>query len=118
MSKLIIVESPTKTKSLGKYLGNDYVIMASMGHVRDLPKSKFGIDIKELGKGEFDFDPSYELMEGKGEQVKRLEDAASKVDEVILAADPDREGEAIALACGAYPQKLEKNLAKEREVSF
>lgn len=96
MSKLIIVESPTKTKSLGKYLGNDYVIMASMGHVRDLPKSKFGIDIKEEGKGEFDFVPSYELMEGKGEQVKKLEDAASKVDEVILAADPDREGEAIA----------------------
>jgi len=96
MNKLVIVESPTKTKSLGKYLGSDYQILASMGHVRDLPKSKFGIEIKEEGKGEFDFIPSYELMDGKGEQVKILEDAASKVDEVILASDPDREGEAIA----------------------
>ena len=96
MNKLVIVESPTKTKSLGKYLSSDYQIMASMGHVRDLPKSKLGIEIKEKSKGEFDFVPSYELMEGKGEQVKKLEDAASKVDEVILASDPDREGEAIA----------------------
>lgn len=96
MHKLIIVESPTKTKSLGKYLGSDYQIMASMGHVRDLPKSKFGIEIKEEGKGEYEFKPSYELMEGKGEQVKKLEDAAAKADEIILASDPDREGEAIA----------------------
>ena len=117
MSKLIIVESPTKTKSLGKYLGNDYVIMASMGHVRDLPKSKFGIDIKELGKGEFDFDPSYELMEGKGEQVKRLEDAASKVDEVILAADPDREGEAIAWHV-EHILKNSRKLAKKEKLVF
>lgn len=96
MHKLVIVESPTKTKSLGKYLGDDYQILASMGHVRDLPKSKFGIEIKDIGEGEFDFVPSYELMEGKGEQVKKLEDAASKADEIILASDPDREGEAIA----------------------
>ncbi|HOX95802.1 MAG TPA: type I DNA topoisomerase [Candidatus Woesebacteria bacterium] len=96
MKKLVIVESPTKTKSLAKYLGADFVILASMGHVRDLPKSKFGIEIKDEGKREYDFVPSYELMNGKGEQVKKLEDAASKVDEVILASDPDREGEAIA----------------------
>ena len=116
MNKLVIVESPTKTKSLGKYLGSDYVIMASMGHVRDLPKSKFGIDIKEEGKGEFDFVPSYELMEGKGEQVKKLEDAASKADEVILAADPDREGEAIAWHVEHILKNSQKLLKKDKLV--
>lgn len=117
MNKLIIVESPTKTKSLGKYLGSDYQILASMGHVRDLPKSKFGIDIKDEGKGEFDFVPSYELMEGKGEQVKKLEDAAAKVDEVILAADPDREGEAIAWHV-EHILKNSRKLAKKKSLVF
>ncbi len=117
MNKLIIVESPTKTKSLGKYLGSDYQILASMGHVRDLPKSKFGIDIKDEGKGEFDFVPSYELMEGKGEQVKKLEDAAAKVDEVILAADPDREGEAIAWHV-EHILKSSRKLAKKENLVF
>ncbi|HAN22866.1 TPA: type I DNA topoisomerase [Candidatus Collierbacteria bacterium] len=117
MNKLIIVESPTKTKSLGKYLGSDYQILASMGHVRDLPKSKFGIDIKDEGKGEFDFVPSYELMEGKGEQVKKLEDAAAKVDEVILAADPDREGEAIAWHV-EHILKNSRKLAKKEKLVF
>jgi DNA topoisomerase I len=117
MKKLIIVESPTKTKSLSKYLGADFVILASMGHVRDLPKSKFGIDIKEGGKGEFDFIPSYELMEGKGEQVKKLEDAASKVDEVILASDPDREGEAIAWHV-EHILKSSRKLAKKEKLEF
>ena len=114
---MIIVESPTKTKSLSKYLGADFVILASMGHVRDLPKSKFGIDIKEEGKGEFDFVPSYELMEGKGEQVKKLEDAASKVDEVILASDPDREGEAIAWHV-EHILKSSRKLAKKEKLEF
>ncbi|HSV94550.1 MAG TPA: type I DNA topoisomerase [Spirochaetia bacterium] len=117
MNKLIIVESPTKTKSLGKYLGSDYQIMASMGHVRDLPKSKMGIEIKDEGKGEFDFEPSYELMEGKGEQVKKLEDAAAKADEVILASDPDREGEAIAWHV-EHILKGSKRLAKKEKLVF
>jgi len=118
MSKLIIVESPTKTKSLSKYLGSDYQIMASMGHVRDLPKSKFGIEIKELEeKGEFDFEPSYELMEGKGEQVKKLEDAALKADEIILASDPDREGEAIAWHV-EHILKSSRKLAKKKNLEF
>jgi DNA topoisomerase-1 len=94
--KLVIVESPTKTKSLSKYLGGDYEILASMGHVRDLPKSKFGIEIKDLGKGEFEFVPDYAIMEGKSEQVRKLRTVAAKASEIILAADPDREGEAIA----------------------
>lgn len=117
MNKLVIVESPTKTKSLSKYLGSDFVIMASMGHVRDLPKSKFGIEIKDEGKGEYDFVPSYELMEGKGEQVKKLEDAAAKADEVILAADPDREGEAIAWHV-EHILKNSRKLAKKNKLEF
>lgn len=117
MNKLVIVESPTKTKSLGKYLGADYQILASMGHVRDLPKSKLGIEIKDEGKGEFDFVPEYELMEGKGEQVKTLEDAALKVNEVILASDPDREGEAIAWHV-EHILKGSRKLAKKEKLVF
>src|SRR5258706_6780446 len=67
-----------------------------MGHVRDLPKSKFGIEIKDEGKGEYEFIPQYELMDKKDEQVRKLKVAAEKADEIILASDPDREGEAIA----------------------
>lgn len=93
--KLVIVESPTKTKSLSKYLGTGFEIMASMGHVRDLPKSKLGIDIEEK-KGGYKFTPVYEVMKGKEAQVKKLKSAAKKAEEVILASDPDREGEAIA----------------------
>ena len=101
--KLVIVESPTKTRSLSKYLGGDFEILASMGHVRDLPKSKMGIEIKELKesrtqgiKEEYEFLPVYELMNGKEAQVKILIAAAKRAEEVILASDPDREGEAIA----------------------
>ena len=108
--KLVIVESPTKTKSLSKYLGNEYEIMASMGHIRDLPKSKMGIAIKEKSSGiasvqntetrndsvEFEFVPTYETMDKKDDQVRRLKVVAAKADEIILASDPDREGEAIA----------------------
>lgn len=99
--KLVIVESPTKTKSLSKYLGGDFEITASMGHVRDLPKSKFGIEIKEVKNSktqneEYEFFPVYELMERKEDTVHRLKALAAKADEIILASDPDREGEAIA----------------------
>lgn len=93
--KLVIVESPTKTKSLSKYLGGDFEILASMGHIRDLPKSKMGIEIVKKGDG-FEFIPTYETMEKKDDQVRKLRAVASKADEVILASDPDREGEAIA----------------------
>jgi len=102
--KLVIVESPTKTKSLSKYLGGDFEILASMGHVRDLPKSKFGIEIKELKNSktqklkteQYEFVPVYELMDRKEDTVKKLKIVAAKADEIILASDPDREGEAIA----------------------
>lgn len=93
--KLVIVESPTKTKSLAKYLGRGYEVMATMGHIRDLPKSKMGIEVKK-GKPGLHFVPSYELSEGKEQTAKKLVAAAIKADRVILASDPDREGEAIA----------------------
>ncbi|MBS4024749.1 MAG: type I DNA topoisomerase [Clostridia bacterium] len=91
MSKtLIIVESPAKAKTISKFLGKKYTIKASVGHVRDLPKSQFGVDVDN------NFEPKYITIRGKGETVKELRAAAKKADKILLAADPDREGEAIA----------------------
>lgn len=91
MSKLLIVESPAKAKTIGKYLGNEYTVVASVGHVRDLPKSnKKAIDIDS------GFVPHYEVSPGKDEVLNSIERLAKKADEVLLATDPDREGEAIA----------------------
>lgn len=90
MSKLLIVESPTKVKSIQKYLGGDYKVMASMGHIRDLPKSKLGVDIDN------NFEPQYQNMPDKKDLIKSLKQAAADCDEVYLATDPDREGEAIS----------------------
>jgi DNA topoisomerase I len=89
-TNLIIVESPSKARTLSKFLGSGYVIKASMGHVRDLPKSKLGVDV-DAG-----FVPQYEVIKGKETQIKELRKAAKDADNVYLAADPDREGEAIA----------------------
>ncbi len=90
MAKLVIVESPAKAKTIKKYLGRGYRVVASMGHVRDLPKSKLGVDI------EHHFEPQYINIKGKGELIKTLKKEAKNSDEVFLASDPDREGEAIA----------------------
>ena len=90
MSKLLIVESPSKVKPIQKYLGNGYKVMASVGHVRDLPKSKLGVDID---KG---FKPQYINMPDKKDVIKALKQAAADCDGVYLATDPDREGEAIS----------------------
>src|SRR5574340_1141697 len=87
---LVIVESPTKAKTLGRFLGKDYQIEASMGHVCDLPQSKIGVDV------DHDFAPDYVISKGKEGVVKNLEALSKKAKEVILATDPDREGEAIA----------------------
>lgn len=87
---LIIVESPTKIKTLKKFLGSDYIIESSVGHVRDLPEREFGIDI------EHDFEPKYTIMPNKEEVIARLKKAAKQCDVVYLSPDPDREGEAIA----------------------
>ena len=90
MSKLIIVESPTKVKSIKKYLGSDYDVLASMGHIRDLPKSRFGISVEK------NYMPDYRNMPEKKDLIKKLKEAAEKADFVYLATDPDREGEAIS----------------------
>ncbi len=88
--KLIIVESPAKAKTIQKYLGAGYKVTASMGHVRDLPKSKLGVDVEN------DFAPVYEVSDGKQKTVKELQSAIRNASAVYLATDPDREGEAIA----------------------
>ncbi|MBR2044287.1 MAG: type I DNA topoisomerase [Clostridia bacterium] len=90
MSKLVIIESPGKLKSIQKYLGSDYTVMASKGHVRDLPKSKIGVDIEN------GYEPKYIEMSDKKELIKQLRTAAANSDIVYLATDPDREGEAIS----------------------
>ena len=87
---LVIVESPTKVKTVKKFLGKNYNVLASNGHVRDLPKSSLGINVEE------DFEPKYITIRGKGELVAALRKAADKADKVYLATDPDREGEAIS----------------------
>ncbi|MBG9945094.1 type I DNA topoisomerase [Brevibacillus formosus] len=93
---LVIVESPTKAKTIGKYLGSKYIVKASIGHVRDLPKSQMGVDVTR------NFEPKYITIRGKGDVLKGLKDAAKKVKKVYLAADPDREGEAIAWHLAQY----------------
>ena len=104
--KLVIVESPTKAKTIRKFLGSTYQVIASEGHVRDLPKSQMGVDIAN------DFEPHYITIRGKGDVLSELKTAAKKADVVYLATDPDREGEAIswhlAIALGIAPDKASR----------
>ena len=87
---LVIVESPAKAKTIGKYLGSGYEVKACMGHLRDLPKSKIGVDI------EHDFEPDYKPIKGKEDIINDLKKSAKSSEYVYLATDPDREGEAIS----------------------
>jgi DNA topoisomerase I len=112
---LIIVESPTKAKTLTKFLKGKYAVMATMGHIRDLPKGDFGVDVE---KG---FAPSYVTPRDKMPRVKELVDAAKKADHVILATDPDREGEAIAWHVGTiitHKTKSEKDISSYARIVF
>ena len=109
MSKLVIVESPAKAKTIGKYLGSDYVVKASMGHLRDLPKKKMSIDI------EHDFQPEYVPIEGKDKIIKEIRSEIRKSDFVYLATDPDREGEAISWHIKELFKLKDKN---SRRVTF
>jgi len=88
--KLVIVESPAKAKTIAKYLGKNYVVEASMGHVRDLPKSQLGVDVEN------NYNPKYITIRGKGDLLDKLKKEAKKSDQILLATDPDREGEAIS----------------------
>ena len=94
--KLLIVESPAKAKTIGKYLGPDFVVKSSVGHIRDLPKESGAIKVVEKGPGAWEFVPTYVVSEGKTKVVSELKAAVAAASEVYLASDPDREGEAIA----------------------
>ena len=87
---LVIVESPAKAKTINKFLGSNYHVVASNGHVRDLPKSRLGIDVED------DYEPKYITIRGKGDILAMLRKEAKKADKIYLATDPDREGEAIS----------------------
>ena len=108
-SNLVIVESPSKAKTIGKYLGPDYTVKASMGHLRDLPKSTMGVDL------EHDFTPKYLPVAGKEDLIKELKKAAAQADTVYLATDPDREGEAISWH---LKELLQLPDSKARRVTF
>jgi len=91
---LVLVESPTKARMLSKFLGSGYQVEATMGHICDLPQKKFGVDIKVNGQAKII--PDYEISEGKAQRVANLKSLSQKTEKIILATDPDREGEAIA----------------------
>ncbi len=113
MSKLVIVESPSKAKTIQKYLGQSYKVTASVGHIRDLPAAKLSVDVKN------DFAPKYAIVKGKEKLVKELKEMVSDADSVYLATDPDREGEAISwhLATVLDLDMNEKNRVKFNEIN-
>lgn len=106
---LVIVESPAKAKTIKKYLGKDFEVVASMGHIRDLPKSKFGVDVEN------NFEPHYINMRDKSDVIKELKKQAKKSDTIYLATDPDREGEAISWHLA---QLLNLNMNDNNRVTF
>src|SRR5436190_16337062 len=108
---LVIVETPAKAKTINKYLGKDYKVVASMGHVRDLPKSKLGVDV------DGEFAPEYVVIPSRTKVIKELKDAAKGVEEIFIATDPDREGEAIgwhlAEELGGKKKKVQRLMFNE-----
>ena len=102
--RLVIVESPAKAKTINRYLGEGYLVKASMGHVRDLPKKKLGIDI------DHDFQPEYDIIPERQLLVKDLQSAAKEAESILLAADPDREGEAICWHLSKILEKYNSNI--------
>src|ERR1700748_3375802 len=112
-SSLVIVESPAKAKTIGKYLGNEYTVEASIGHIMDLPKNDIGVELKNRT-----FEPTQIVSPGKEKGVDRLKKLASKADMVYLAPDPDREGEAIAAHLSMQLLPVMKDKSKIRRVTF
>src|SRR5580765_7365347 len=109
---LVIVESPAKAKTINKYLGKNYLVMASLGHIKDLPKKDLAVDV------EHGFEPRYEVIEGKKKLISELKTAAKGVESIYLAADPDREGEAICFHLQEELQGGKKNGARFYRVMF
>src|SRR5437660_1023861 len=110
---LVIVESPAKAKTINKYLGSDYVVEASLGHIMDLPKNDIGVELKKRT-----FEPTLIVSPGKEKVVDRLKKLAAKADAVYLAPDPDREGEAIAAHLSLQLMPVMKDKSKMRRVTF
>ena len=110
---LVIVESPAKAKTIGKYLGSDYTVEASIGHIMDLPKNDIGVELKHRT-----FEPTLIVSPGKEKVVERLKKLASKAERVYLAPDPDREGEAIAAHLSMQLTPVVKDKSKVRRVTF
>jgi len=106
---LVVVESPAKAKTINKYLGRDYKVVASMGHIRDLPKSKLGVDVEN------DFEETYESIESRKKVIKELKDAAKEASDIYVATDPDREGEAIGWH---LTEELKGNKRKIHRLTF
>ena len=108
---LVVVESPAKAKTINKYLGRDYKVVASMGHIRDLPKSKLGVDVDN------DFSEQYETIASRKKVIKELKDASKDASDVYVATDPDREGEAIgwhiAQELGGKKRKIHRLMFNE-----
>ncbi|HKS41327.1 MAG TPA: type I DNA topoisomerase, partial [Blastocatellia bacterium] len=109
---LVVVESPSKAKTINKYLGSDYKVMASVGHVKDLPKKGIGIDFEN------NFEPTYEVIPGKEKVIRELKSAAKDVDTIYVATDPDREGEAIGWHIKEELEGRGKNRKTVRRVMF
>ena len=110
-SSLVIVESPAKAKTINKYLGRNYKVRASYGHVMDLPKKTLGVDV------DADFEPTYEVVPGKSKIISELKSLAKDSDAIYLAADPDREGEAIGAHLATLLGKTKTDRAKIFRVS-
>src|SRR5712671_4215812 len=109
---LVIVESPAKAKTINKYLGKQYLVMASLGHVKDLPKKDLAVDVDN------GFEPRYEVIEGKKKLIGELKAASKTVDSIYLAADPDREGEAICFHLQEELDTKKKSAPKIYRVMF
>ncbi|HBE73005.1 MAG TPA: type I DNA topoisomerase [candidate division Zixibacteria bacterium] len=110
--KLVIVESPAKARTIGKYLGREYSVISSMGHVRDLPSSKLGVDLKK------DFQPTYVPIKGKAKVLAQIKAAAAKAERIFIATDPDREGEAIAWHIAAEIEDKGRKARKVQRAMF
>ncbi len=106
MTKLVVVESPAKARTIGKYLGPDFTVKASVGHVKDLPKKSLGVNVEE------GFEPQYEVIRGKGKVLKEIRKASKEAEIVFLAPDPDREGEAIAWHIAQEIQSINSNIRR------
>src|SRR5258707_13049087 len=109
---LVVVESPAKAKTINKYLGRDYKVVASMGHIRDLPKSKLGVDVEN------GFAENYESVASRKKVIKELKDAARDVTDIYVATDPDREGEAIGWHLSQELGGHGKNKRKVHRLTF